>query len=233
MMNNKSFYSIQDLPASERPRERLLQHGPEAMSTMELLAILLGSGTKQLPVLNLAQEILIHFGSLSRLSEATVPELCQIKGIGLAKALQLKAAFSLGLRGSNQKVSAKYQITHPIHAYHFIKEEVEREQRELFYTILQDVKGYVLSHHLISMGTISNVLVDPREVFHVAIRHRAASIILIHNHPSGDPTPSAQDYALTKQLAEAGKVMGIPVNDHLIIGQSSYVSLRQEGFPFS
>ena len=228
----KIHYSIHDLPPSERPRERLLKHGPEAMSSIELIAIIFGSGSRNISVLNLAQQILMQFGSLQKLSEATISELCEIKGVGLAKALQLKAALNLGLRTSKQTQNVKFQITHPIHAYHFIKDEIEKEQKELFYTILQDVKGCVISHHLISIGTLSNVLVHPREVFHPAIRHHAASIILAHNHPSGDPTPSSQDYEITKNLCDAGKVIGIPVNDHIIVGQASYISLRQKGFKF-
>lgn len=217
------------MPAEERPRERLLQHGPEAMATAELIAIILGSGMKGCSVLQLSQAIVNRFGSIQNLSEATIEELCQIKGLGQAKALQLKAAFSLGIRVSKQAPSIKYRIEHPLHAYNLVKDELEKEKRELFVVILQDIKGCVLNHQVVAIGTLSNTLVHPREVFYPAIRHSAASMILIHNHPSGDPTPSQQDFEITKKLIEVGKLMGIPVNDHIIVGEQSYVSLRQRG----
>jgi DNA repair protein RadC len=223
---------IQRLPEAERPRERLMLHGPDSLSTTELVAILLGSGTKSKPVLELAQELVMHFGSLSQLAEATVEELCQIKGIGLAKAIQLKAAMTLGLRLSKQAILPRYRIEHPMHAYNLIKEQVQNEKRELFLAILQDTKNCLICHEVIAIGTLSNALVHPREVFYPAIRHKAASLILVHNHPSGDPTPSAQDYSVTETLIEAGKVIGIPVNDHIIIGHQGYVSLRQKGLKF-
>lgn len=231
-MAEGSCYSIHKLPAEERPRERLLRHGPESMSTVELLAILLGSGMKGMSVLQLAQELLTRFGSLRHLSEASVEELCKIKGMGCAKALQIKAAISLGQRASRQTISAKYLIENPLHAYHLVKDELENEKKEILVVILQDVKGCVISHHVVGVGTLSNTLVHPREVFLPAIRHHAASMILVHNHPSGDPTPSQQDYDMTKQLVEAGKLMGIPINDHLIIGNQAYISLRQKGVSF-
>lgn len=227
-----SGYSIQNLPQGERPRERLMLHGPESMATSELLAIILGSGMKGRSVLQLSQELIAHFGSLERLAEATLEELKQIKGIGHAKALQLKAIFGLGLRISRQSIGPKYRIENPLHAYNLVKEELEGEKREIFIVILLDVKGCVICHKVVAIGTLSNSLVHPREVFHPAIRHSAASMILVHNHPSGDPTPSKQDREVTKMLIDAGKLMGIPVNDHIIVGKGNYVSLRQEGVCF-
>ena len=228
-MTTPSSYSIQNLPAEERPRERLHRYGAEAMATSELIAIILGSGMKGVPILQLSQSILAHFGSIDKLAGATIEELCQIKGLGHAKALQLKAAFSLGTRLSKQAATVKYRIENPIHAYNLIKEELQNESRELFLIILQDTKGCALTHQVVSIGTLTNVLVHPREVFYPAIRHHAASIILVHNHPSGDPTPSKQDYDLTTTLIEVGKVMGIPVNDHLLIGDNCFISMRQLG----
>lgn len=225
-------YSIQHLPESERPRERLMRHGPESLSTTEILAVILGSGTKSMPVLQLAQEIIVRFGTLHQLAEATIEELCQIKGVGLAKAIQLKACFSLGSRASRQSATTRYKINNPLQAYHLIKDELEIEKRELFLVILQDVKNCVLCHQIVAIGTLSNSLVHPREVFYPAIRHKAASMILAHNHPSGDPTPSQQDHEVTKTLVEVGRLMGIPVNDHIIIGDQKYVSMRQKGFQF-
>lgn len=232
-MNDISSYSVLKLPEAERPRERLMRCGPETLSAAELIAIILGSGTKSAPVLQLAQQIVARFGCLQKLSGATIEELCQIKGVGIAKAIQLRAAFNLGLRASRQIISPKYKVEHPVHAYHLVKDELISEKRELFVVILQDVKGCVISHHIVAIGTLTHAPVHPREVFYPAIRHKAASLILVHNHPSGDLTPSKQDYDLTKKLIEAGRLVGIPVNDHLIVSEQGYLSLRQTTDIFS
>lgn len=227
-MNDVVNYSVLSLPEAERPRERLMQRGAETLSAAELIAIILGSGTKTAPVLQLAQQIVAHFGCLNKLAEATVEELCQIKGIGRAKAVQLRAAFNLGLRVSRQSIAPKYKIEHPIHAYHLVKDNVISEKREFFIVILQDAKGYVINHLTVAIGTLTHAPAHPREVFYPAIRHKAASIILVHNHPSGDLTPSRQDHDLTIKLIEAGRLIGIPVNDHLIISEMGYFSFRQK-----
>lgn len=229
MLDSESTYSIQQMQESERPRERLQRFGAESLSVAELIAIVLGSGTKQMPVLKLAQIMLVKFGNLQQLADATIQELRQVKGIGLAKAIQLRAVFSLGLRLSKQNISQKYKIEHPIHAYNLVKDDLVSEKRELFVVILQDVKGCSLGYHVVSIGTLTETPVHPREVFYPAIRNKAVSIILVHNHPSGDLTPSKQDYELTRKLIEVGELIGIPVNDHLIISDQGYLSLRQEG----
>ncbi|MBS4168378.1 DNA repair protein RadC [Parachlamydia sp. AcF125] len=226
-------YSVLSLPIADRPRERLLKHGADVLSSVELIAVLLGSGMRGMPILQLSQEIMSRFGSLQNLADATVEELCQIKGLGIAKAIQLKAALNLGKRLSRTQASAKFQIKTPLHAYHLIKDDLEKEMKEHFVTILQDVKGYVICSPTIAIGTLTATLVHPREVFYPAIRHRAAGMILAHNHPSGDPTPSKEDLEVTKTLVAVGRLVGICVNDHLIIGKDRYVSLREEGFDFS
>jgi DNA repair protein RadC len=225
-------YSIQNLPTEDRPRERFARCGAEALSSAELIAIILGSGSKAKSVLLLAHEIMTHFGGLPEVLNATLAELQEIKGVGAAKAIQLKAALNLGLRASRRVVANKYRIDHPLHAYHLLKEEMEHETRELFVVILQDIKGYVICHEIVSIGTLSQTLVHPREVFYPAIRHKAASIIVVHNHPSGDPTPSSEDFEVTRLLNEASRLIDIPLNDHLIIGKNSYISLRQQGVKF-
>jgi len=225
-------YNVQSLPENERPRERLMRHGPEALTTAELIAILLGSGMKGMPILQLSQSIIATFGDLQKLSEATMAELCSIKGLGPAKALQLRAALSLGLRAAKANPTVKYRIETPLHVYNLIKDEIANAKKEHFIVILQDIKGFVIDYVTVAVGTLSQTLVHPREVFNPAIRHHAASIILAHNHPSGDPTPSPEDYELTKILVEAGHLMGIPINDHLIIGGNQYISLRQLGISF-
>ncbi len=225
-------YSIQCLPEEDRPRERLLRFGPDSLSLIELIAVILGSGSKTMPVLQLAQELVARFGGLQQLTEATLAELLEIKGIGLVKAVQLKAALNLGSRASRQQIKSRYRIEHPSHAYQLIKDELENESREVFVVILQDTKGFLICHEVVSIGSLSQTLVHPREVFYPAIRHKAASLLVAHNHPSGDPTPSAQDLELTRLLLEAGRLIGIPLHDHLIIGKHSYLSLRQNGFSF-
>jgi len=220
---------MQSIPLDERPRERLLKHGPEALSTAELVAVILGSGMKEKPVLQLAQDVVAHFGSMEKLVDATIEELCQIKGLGRAKAIQLRAAFALGIRAANTADQIREKLHNPMHVYRLVKEMFQREKKERFVVLLQDVKGCLVHMHTITIGTLSHNLVHPREVFYPAIRHTAASIILSHNHPSGDPTPSADDIATTIQLVAAGKTMGIPVRDHLIVGDGAFISLRQEG----
>jgi len=225
-------YTMQHLPVEDRPRERLKRFGAESLSAVELIAIILGSGSKTKPVMQLAQEIVSRFGGLRELGEATLSELLEIKGVGMAKAIQLKAAVHFGSRVSRQGMSSRYRIDHPSDAYYLLKEELEQEKRELFVVILQDTKGVVICHEVISIGSLSHTLVHPREVFYPAIRHKAASLIVAHNHPSGDPTPSAQDIELTKVLIEASTLMGIPLNDHIIVGRQHYTSLREFGIPF-
>ena len=223
---------MNSIPEQERPRERLVKYGTETLHSQELLAILLGSGTQRAPVLELAQNLLTHFGSLQKLAQATLEELMQIDGIGEAKAIQLKACFALGLRASSTPLAPKERITQPDHAYFLIKDQMEKEQRELLMVILQDVRNKLICSQVVSIGTLSKTLVHPREVFYPAIRHKASSMIIAHNHPSGDPTPSQEDYEVTEQLVELGKMMGIPIVDHLVIGAQKYVSFRQQGYKF-
>ncbi len=226
------YVPMHRLPEGERPRERLLRQGAESLSTVELIAILLGSGTQKSPVLKLAQEIVAHFGSLQKLAEATVEELQQVKGIGLAKAIQLKACIHLSLRLAKQAQPQKYPISHPVHAYNLIKDLLMHEKREVLVVILLDTKNCLICYEVVGIGTLSNSLVHPREVFYPAIRHKAASLILVHNHPSGDPNPSPEDYQVTDNLIQVGRLMGIAVNDHIITGDQTYTSLRQKGVKF-
>ena len=225
-------YTIHNLPESERPRERLLRHGVDAVSTVELLAILLGSGVKGKSVLELSREIISSFGGVKQVAEATIEELCRIKGLGQTKAVQIKAGLGLGLRAAGMEEGKRIKIDHPSDVYALLGEKLMKEKREIFAIILQDVKGYLINHAVVSIGTLRKTLVHPREVFYPAIRHHAASLILAHNHPSGDPTPSQQDIHLTEQLIQAGEMMGIPVVDHVIIGSGQFYSLRQSGMRF-
>jgi DNA repair protein RadC len=224
-----STSSLKALPENERPRERLLKNGPHCLSTVEIIAIILGSGTKGKSVLLLAQDLLSIFGSLEALSTATVAELCKIKGLGKAKSLQLKACFSLVNRLKEPNDSMSQPILTPLHAYLRVRNLLQNEKKEIFGVILQDVRNMMISWEVISIGTLTHTLVHPREVFSVAVRNHAASLILVHNHPSGDLKPSAYDIEVTRRLIEAGKLMGFPIRDHIIISSKGFISLREMG----
>lgn len=215
-----------DLPIQERPRERLLQYGVDALSLTELLAILLSTGTKGKSVLHLAQEILAKFGSVERLLEASVAELCEVKGVGKAKAIQLRAAFGIALKTARTGAQDKLPLTATL-AYELVKHELVSQKQEILLVILKDIKGKLITYEKIALGTLSEVLVHPREVFYPAVRHKAHSFILVHNHPSGDPTPSEADLELTRHLLKSSQVMGIGLDDHLIIGNERFISLRE------
>lgn len=216
---------IKNLPLDERPRERLDKEGEQSLSTAELLAVLLGSGTQGKSVLTLAHELLAHYGSLGALIRAGLNDLCQHKGLGRVKAIQLKAALGLASRLATEQ--PKVPITTARQAYLWIRDRIAHQRKEVFGVLLQDVKGHPIRWEIISIGTLTQTLVHPREVFAAAIEHRAASLILAHNHPSQDPTPSIQDIQLTQNLVRASQIIGIPINDHLIVTNTSYISFKE------
>lgn len=213
------------MPKEERPRERLAHFGTDALSTMELLAILLGHGTQNCSVLQLATELLAYFGSLQKMADASCEELKKVKGIGNAKALQLKAVFGLWHRMEEKKSEI---LDSPEKVYQLIRSELENQKMEVLMVVLRDVKNHFFHREIIGRGTLTELLLHPREIFHTAIRNCAHNIIVAHNHPSGDPTPSTRDVQMTQILVNAGKFLGIEVCDHLIIGQKSYISFFQK-----
>lgn len=221
---------LKSLPLEERPRERLLRDGVEALSIPELIAIILGSGTHGKSVLDLSQEIFSHFGSLEQLLDATVVELMEIKGIGRAKAIQLKAVF--GIASKCKKINAidRFPILNSSQAYALTKEEISEEKQEVLIALFRDVRGCLIHREKVAVGTLSQVLVHPREVFYPAVRHKAYSMIIAHNHPSGDPTPSEADLELTRVLIQSSRIMGIGLDDHLIVCRDSFISLQERGF---
>jgi DNA repair protein RadC len=226
-------YKLKELPLTERPRERLMLYGPEKLSSAELIAVILGSGTKGKSVLILAQELLSHFGSLSKILEAGLADLCKIKGLGKTRALQVKAALSLAQKLSRENIAVTEKVNTPEKAYLWVRDFIEHEKKEVFGVILLDARGGAIRWEVVSVGTLTQTLVHPREVFYPAIRYLAASVILVHNHPSGDPTPSSEDRHLTRALVLASQALFIPVLDHLIIGKGEYISLKESGFQFS
>jgi len=227
-------FGLKALPEGERPRERLLREGIDALSLSELIAIVLVSGTKAKSVLDLAQELLGRFGGLERLLDASVVELMQIKGIGKAKAIQLKAVFGIALKCKKPLLTDKYPISSAARAYELAQGLIAHIPQEVLLVILRDVRGNLLHSEQVSSGTLSQVLVHPREVFYPAVRYKAHSMIIAHNHPSGDPTPSKSDLELTRALLNASRVMSIGLDDHLIVCQDRFVSLREMGcLPFA
>lgn len=208
-------------------------HGASVLSSIELIALILGSGTKGKSVLAISQEILSLFGSLTRLQEASIEDLCQVKGLGKTKAIQLKAALSLAYRVYREKAPPNDRLTTPLKAYLWVRDLVVHEKKEIFGVILLDARGSALRWEIISIGSLTKTVVHPREVFYPAIRHLAASMILVHNHPSGDPTPSAEDHHLTRQLINASRSIAIPILDHLIVCKPGFISLKESGFSFS
>ena len=222
---------VRDLPPEERPREKLLLCGAAALSNAELLAILLRSGTRKKSVLRIAEEILAHIKEqgLAGMVHISVPELAKIDGVGRVKAATLQAAIELGRRLSVQQ-AARIEIIHgPEDAAHYAMPRYRFEQKEHFAVLLLNTKNHVLGMPEVSVGSLSASVVHPREVFRAAIDYAAASMILLHNHPSGDPTPSREDIAVTERLVKAGKIMDIPVLDHVVLGNERFTSFKEQG----
>jgi DNA repair protein RadC len=220
---------VRDYPLEERPRERMINDGAEKLSNSELIAILLRTGTKDESVLELSSRILHELGSIRRLTEATVEELTKIKGIGKAKAVQLKAGIELGRRVA-RKQAALFTIRSPEDAADYLIQLLQLDQQEKFHVLYLNTKNQIVAEKTIFVGSLNASIVHPREVFKEAVKQSAASIIVAHNHPSGDPTPSREDIAVTKRLIEAGQMIGIECLDHLIVGDDCYISLKEQGY---
>jgi len=224
---SKSF-TIHDLPKEERPRERLVKFGEQALSAQELLQLILGRGVAGESVAVTAQKLLAQFGSLQKLAEASIEELSSIKGIGLAKAAQIKATFEISRRLSTQAPSYKSkELTDPEKVYRLIKSKLKDYHKEHFYIIALNSRGHSIAE--VSVGSLNASVVHPREVFTEAIKNKAASVVFAHNHPSGDPEPSEDDLLLTKKLVESGKILGIEVFDHIIVAKDSFFSFKNKG----
>ena len=230
-----SLYMIADLPREDRPRERLLEHGPDAMSDAELIAIILKSGPRGCSTLDLARGLLQRFdGSLEKLAQAEMNELQGLRGIGPAKAAELKAAFTLARRLASRIEPAAQKLNSPTIVAEYLYDVFRGKKQEEVRVILLDTRNQLIADRLVTKGLLTTSQVHPREVFRPAIREAAARIILAHNHPSGDPEPSKQDLAVTETVLKAGEVVGIPLVDHVIVGDkreegSFFVSLRQRG----
>jgi DNA repair protein RadC len=222
--------TMKDLPYDERPREKLIHSGEQNLSDAELLAIVLGSGTKRESAVQMAQRILKEAGNLKMLSSMSVSELIkQFHGVGPARAAQLKAALELSRRYSKELRETKPRFSNSGTVYlHFHESFLGKQQEELWIAVL-DMKNNLVLKQEISKGTLNGSPVHPREVFGGAIRNSGAAIMLLHNHPSGDPAPSPEDRKVTTQMMEAGKILGIPLLDHIIIGNEKYFSFKDQG----
>ena len=224
--------TIKELPTSERPRERLLQYGVGALSTAELLAIILRTGTRDENVILLAHRLLARFGNLAGLVQANPREMTAERGLGPAKVAQLKAALELGRRMLVESPEERPQIRAPADAANLVMTEMGVLEQEQLRVILLDTKNRVLDIPTIYMGSLNTSLIRVGELFREAIRANCASLVVIHNHPSGDPTPSPEDVAVTRQIVKAGELVDIEVLDHLIIGRQRFVSLKERGLGF-
>jgi DNA repair protein RadC len=221
---------IRDFPQDERPRERFIKHGPQSLSNHELIAILLRTGTKDESVLQLSNRLLTHFEGLRLLKAASLEEMTEIKGIGYAKAIQILAAVEIGRRIANLSYNDRYVIRSPEDGAKYLMNDMRFLSQEHFVCLYLNTKNQVIHKQTVFIGSLNASIVHPREVFREALKRSAASIIAAHNHPSGDPAPSREDIEVTKRLVECGKIIGIDLLDHLIIGENKFVSLKEKGY---
>jgi DNA repair protein RadC len=227
--SNHTGIILRELPAEERPRERMLRCGSQALSNAELLAVLLRTGTIAENAVHLAGRVLSSAGGLRQLVGMSIEQLTKIKGIGPAKALQLRAGIELGQRLARSLPGEKTVIRSPGDAADLLMEELRYLTTEHFVCLFLDTKNQVIAQETLSVGSLNASIVHPREVFKAAIVRSSASIICVHNHPSGDPAPSSEDVEITLRLVEAGRLIGVPVLDHIIIGDRKYASLKEQG----
>jgi DNA repair protein RadC len=216
-------------PDGDRPRERLYANGPGALADAELLALQLGSGVRGRSAVEVAREVLATYGSLAEVASREVAELAAMRGIGPVKAARLVAAFELTRRLRARTPGQRLTLSGPEEVYAAFAPLMEDLKREVFRIALLDAQNGLLRDRIVSEGTLSASLVHPREVFKPAILESAASVILLHNHPSGDPTPSREDVRLTRQLADCARLLDLRIHDHVIIGRGRYLSFAQKG----
>ncbi len=221
--------TIPDLPEAERPRERLLQGGAESLSDVELLALIIGGGSPKATALDLAWRLLTRYKSFRGLSSRSVGELTQVHGIGPAKAARIQAALAIARRYATERVKPGTPVKGSQHVFEYMREKLAGLQKECFVALLLDMKNQLIREVQVAVGSLSENVVHPREVFKNAISESAARVIFVHNHPSGNPDPSPQDRRLTARLAEVGDLVGIQVLDHVIVGRDTYYSFAEQG----
>ncbi|HOC22046.1 MAG: DNA repair protein RadC [Chloroflexi bacterium] len=226
------YITVKEMPEDERPRERLARVGPQALSSAELLAIILRTGVKGENVVTMASRLLAKYGGLAGLARAELAQLGQEHGLGPAKASQLLAALELGRRLMAESPEERFQIRAPQDAANLLIPLIGHQEQEHFVVLYLDTRNRVMDREVLYKGSLNTSLVRIAEVFRGAIRRNCAAIIVAHNHPSGDPSPSPEDVALTRRLVEAGKLVEVEVLDHVVIGQGRFVSLRERGLGF-
>ena len=223
------MFMIKEIPSKERPRERFLNNPIESISTIELLAIILRTGYKEKNVLDLSKEVLITFHTLKELSTTPIHELKKIKGIGPTKAIELLTCFELGRRMHAEKLLVQEKLHSPETIYHLLKDQLESKTQEHLIALYLNTKGELIKKQTLFIGSLNSSLIHPREIFKYAVIHSAASIVIVHNHPSGDPTPSSHDIDITKIIHKNSLMMDIELVDHIIIGRSKYYSFKEKG----
>lgn len=221
--------TIKDLPPDERPRERLLAAGAESLTTAELLAILIGSGSNKETALGVARQIVSRFDTLKDLWSAGDSEVMGIKGIGSARLARIRAALELGKRFSDEPIRPGMTVKGSKQVFEHFRDKCKDLKKEAFMCLLLDTKHNVIREEQIAIGSLNESVVHPREVFRDAISESAAAVLFVHNHPSGDPTPSPQDKQLTRRLVKAGSLVGIKVLDHVVVGHDTYYSFAEQG----
>ena len=229
MTSERYNLTIKDLPPDERPRERLVKYGAEALSNAELLAIIMRVGTREYSAIGLAEHMLAKFSGLKGIATAGVEELGTIKGLGTAKAAQIKAMVELGKRLAASVGHTRPTIRSPQDAVDLLMPELRDEPQEHFKGLFLNNKHEVLRIRTITIGSLTASIITPRELFREAISTNSAAVIIAHNHPSGDPAPSQEDIDVTKRICQAGEMIGIDVLDHLVIGDGRWVSLKERG----
>ncbi len=229
-MGGKDYYhqTMKELPADERPREKILRNGSASLSNAELLALIIGTGTRKDTAIGLAQRLLTKIEGLRGLLDYSMEELMEVEGIGLAKAAQLKAVAELVMRIPGG-VEEETVIKSPQEASKALMPRLRYLKQENFSIVLLNTKNRIIAIETVTTGGLNSSIVHPREVFNRAIRRSSAAIILAHNHPSGDPSPSQEDIRVTRRLMDVGQMVGINVLDHIIIGDGNYMSLKEEG----
>ena len=219
-------YMVKEMPLADRPRERLIKYGAKSLANYEILAIILGTGSKDQSVLDLAKNDLIHFEEINRLNEITVNELMKIKGIGIAKAITIIAAIELGKR-VNEPLIGSMKITNSNQAYEYLKDSLQNENQENLVCIYLNNNSEVINIKTITIGSINNTVFNPRDILKWALKYSAVAIIIAHNHPSGNITPSREDILVTRNIVQAAKLVDILIVDHIIIGKNQYYSFLE------
>lgn len=222
---------LHEIPSSERPRERLIKYGPESLATYELLAILLRTGTRDISVIDLAKNVLKQVENINMLNQITINELKKIKGIGEVKAIELLASIELGKR-INTPLPPEQIVDTPKKAYLLVKEELQHLTQETLVCLYLNAKSELIAKKTISVGTLSQTIINPRDIFKWAFKLSSMAIVLIHNHPSGNPEPSQPDILMTQKIVQAAKIVDLLIVDHIIVGKNRYFSFQEHNMLF-